>query len=111
MVDTSSEWILERVGIRERHIAEKGVGASDLAVAAVKNLLEKYPFDLQAVDLIIGGTGTPDLVYPSTAGLVQHKLGIENTGGFDVSAGWSGVLYAVHTGEDPAESWPSKKGG
>jgi 3-oxoacyl-[acyl-carrier-protein] synthase-3 len=79
MVDTSSEWILERVGIRERHIAEKGVGASDLAVAAVKNLLEKYPFDLQAVDLIIVGTVAPDMMYPSTACLVQHKLGIENT--------------------------------
>lgn len=109
MVDTSSEWILERVGIRERHIAEKGVGASDLAVAAVKNLLEKYPFDLQAVDLIIVGTVTPDMMYPSTACLVQHKLGIENTWGFDVSAGCSGFLYALNTGVKFVESGQYKK--
>ena len=87
MVDTTNEWILDRVGIRERHIADKGVAASDLAVAAVKNLLESHPFNLQEVDLIVVGTVTPDMMYPSTACLVQHKLGIENTWGFDVSAG------------------------
>jgi 3-oxoacyl-[acyl-carrier-protein] synthase-3 len=64
MVDTTNEWIMERVGIRERHIADKGVAASDLAVAAVKNLLESHPFDLQEVDLIIVGTVTPDMMYP-----------------------------------------------
>jgi 3-oxoacyl-[acyl-carrier-protein] synthase III len=109
MVDTSSEWILERVGIRERHIADKGVGASDLAVAAVKNLLEKHPFDLQTVDLIIVGTVTPDMMYPSTACLVQHKLGIENTWGFDVSAGCSGFLYALNAGVKFVESGQYKK--
>ena len=59
MVDTSNEWILERVGIRERHIADKGVAASDMAVEAVKNLLAAHPFDLQEIDLIIVGTVTP----------------------------------------------------
>jgi 3-oxoacyl-[acyl-carrier-protein] synthase-3 len=109
MVDTTSEWILERVGIRERHIADKGVAASDLAVAAVKNLIESHPFDLQEVDLILVGTVTPDMMYPSTACLVQHKLGIENTWGFDVSAGCSGFVYALNTGVKFVESGQYKK--
>ena len=109
MVDTTNEWILERVGIRERHIAEKGVAASDLAVAAVKNLLESHPFDLQEVDLIVVGTVTPDMMYPSTACLVQHKLGIQNTWGFDVSAGCSGFVYALNAGVKFVESGQYKK--
>jgi 3-oxoacyl-[acyl-carrier-protein] synthase III len=109
MVDTTNEWILERVGIRERHIADKGVAASDLAVAAVKSLLESHPFDLQDVDLILVGTVTPDMMYPSTACLVQHKLGIENTWGFDVSAGCSGFVYALNTGVKFVESGQYKK--
>jgi 3-oxoacyl-[acyl-carrier-protein] synthase-3 len=109
MVDTTNEWILERVGIRERHIADKGVAASDLAVAAVKNLLESHQFDLQEVDLILVGTVTPDMMYPSTACLVQHKLGIENTWGFDVSAGCSGFIYALNTGVKFVESGQYKK--
>ena len=109
MVDTTNEWILDRVGIRERHIADKGVAASDLAVAAVKNLIESHPFDLQEVDLIVVGTVTPDMMYPSTACLVQHKLGIENTWGFDVSAGCSGFVYALNTGVKFVESGQYKK--
>ena len=109
MVDTTNEWILERVGIRERHIADKGVAASDLAVAAVKNLLESHQFDLQEVDLIVVGTVTPDMMYPSTACLVQHKLGIQNTWGFDVSAGCSGFVYALNTGVKFVESGQYKK--
>ncbi|HKF03766.1 MAG TPA: beta-ketoacyl-ACP synthase III [Candidatus Sulfotelmatobacter sp.] len=109
MVDTTDEWILERVGIRQRHIADKGVGASDLAVEAVKNLLESHPVDLQEVDLIVVGTVTPDMMYPSTACLVQHKLGIHNTWGFDVSAGCSGFVYALNTGVKFVESGQYKK--
>jgi 3-oxoacyl-[acyl-carrier-protein] synthase-3 len=109
MVDTTNEWILERVGISERHIADKGVAASDMAVAAVKNLIESHPFDLQQVDLIVVGTVTPDMMYPSTACLVQHKLGIANTWGFDVSAGCSGFLYALNTGVKFIESGQYKK--
>jgi len=109
MVDTTNEWIMERVGIKERHLADKGVAASDLAVAAVKNLLASHPFDLQEVDLIVVGTVTPDMMYPSTACLVQHKLGIENTWGFDVSAGCSGFLYALNTGVKFVESGQYKK--
>jgi 3-oxoacyl-[acyl-carrier-protein] synthase-3 len=109
MVDTSNEWILERVGIRERHIADKGVAASDMAVLAVQNLLESHPFDLQEVDLILVGTVTPDMMYPSTACLVQHKLGIKNTWGFDVSAGCSGFVYALNAGVKFVESGQYKK--
>jgi len=109
MVDTKNEWILDRVGIRERHIADKGVAASDLAVAAVKNLLESHPFNLQEVELIVVGTVTPDMMYPSTACLVQHKLGIENTWGFDVSAGCSGFVYALNTGVKFVESGQYKR--
>jgi 3-oxoacyl-[acyl-carrier-protein] synthase-3 len=109
MVDTSNQWILDRVGIRERHIADKGVAASDMAVFAVQNLLESHPFDLQQVDLIIVGTVTPDMMYPSTACLVQHKLGIKNTWGFDVSAGCSGFVYALNTGVKFVESGQYKK--
>jgi 3-oxoacyl-[acyl-carrier-protein] synthase-3 len=109
MVDTTNEWIMDRVGIRERHLVDKGVAASDLAVAAVKNLLESHPFDLQEVDLIVVGTVTPDMMYPSTACLVQHKLGIANTWGFDVSAGCSGFLFALNTGVKFVESGQYKK--
>jgi 3-oxoacyl-[acyl-carrier-protein] synthase-3 len=109
MVDTTNEWIMERVGIRERHIADKGVAASDLAVEAVKNLQAKHPFDLQTVDLIVVGTVTPDMMYPSTACLVQHKLGIENTWGFDVSAGCSGFLYSLNVGTKFIESGQYKR--
>ncbi|MGC2451056.1 MAG: beta-ketoacyl-ACP synthase III, partial [Candidatus Sulfotelmatobacter sp.] len=85
------------------------VAASDLAVAAVRNLLESHPFDIQQVDLIIVGTVTPDMMYPSTACLVQHKLGIANTWGFDVSAGCSGFVYALNAGVKFVESGQYKK--
>jgi 3-oxoacyl-[acyl-carrier-protein] synthase-3 len=109
MVDTTSDWIMERVGIRERHLVDKGVAASDLAVEAVKSLLASHPFDVQEVELIVVGTVTPDMMYPSTACLVQHKLGIQKTWGFDVSAGCSGFLYALNTGVKFIESGQYKK--
>src|ERR1700687_3880779 len=109
MVDTTNEWIMERIGIRERHLADKGVAASDLAVEAVKMLQAKHPFDLEGVALMVVGTVTPDMMYPSTACLVQHKLGIEKTWGFDVSAGCSGFLYALNTGVKFVESGQYKK--
>lgn len=109
MVDTTNEWIMERVGIRERHIADKGVAASDLAVEAVKKLQAKHPFNLQEVDLIVVGTVTPDMMYPSTACLVQHKLGMADTWGFDISAGCSGFLYALNVGTKFVESGKYKK--
>ena len=109
MVETTDQWILERTGIRERHLVDKGVAASDLAVEAVKQLLVSHPFDVQEVDLIVVGTVTPDMMYPSTACLVQHKLGIARTWGFDVSAGCSGFVYALNTGAKFVESGQYKK--
>jgi len=95
----------------QRHIADKGVAASDLAVEAVKKLQCKHPFDLQSVDLIVVGTVTPDMMYPSTACLVQHKLGMTNTWGFDVSAGCSGFLYSLNVGTKFIESGNTKSSG
>jgi len=109
MVDTTDQWILERTGIRERHLVDKGVAASDLAVEAVKNLVKSHPVELQEIDLIVVGTVTPDMMYPSTACLVQHKLGIHRTWGFDVSAGCSGFLYALNTGAEFVSSGRYKK--
>ncbi len=109
MVETTDQWILDRTGIRERHIAAPGVAASDLAVEAVKKLVESHPFDLQEVDLIVVGTVTPDMMFPSTACLVQDKLGIRHTWGFDVSAGCSGFLYALNTGVAFVETGRYKK--
>jgi 3-oxoacyl-[acyl-carrier-protein] synthase III len=88
---------------------DKGVAASDLAVEAVKNLVKSHPIDLQEIDLIVVGTVTPDMMYPSTACLVQHKLGIHRTWGFDVSAGCSGFLYSLNSGAEFIVSGRYKK--
>ena len=109
MVDTTNEWIMDRVGIRERHLAEKGVAASDLAVEAVKKLQARHPFDLQSVDLIVVGTVTPDMMFPSTACLVQNKIGAKGAWGFDVSGGCSGFVYALLAGVKMVESGAYKK--
>jgi len=109
MVDTTNQWILDRTGIRERHLADKGVAASDLAVEAVKNLQKSHPLDLQEIDLVVVGTVTPDMMYPSTACLVQDKLGIKRTWGFDVSAGCSGFVYALNAGAEFIGSGRYKK--
>src|SRR5271156_6340295 len=98
MVDTTNDWILARVGIRERHIVEKGVATSDLAVAAARKALAQRGLAPSDVDVIIVGTVTPDMFFPSTACLVQHKLGAEGVWGFDLSAACSAFVYAVQTG-------------
>lgn len=98
MIDTSDQWIQERVGIRERHIVDKGVATSDLAVEAAKKALIQrglVPSDLEA---IIVATVTPDMFFPSTACLVQHKLDAKGAWGFDLSAACSAFLYALQTG-------------
>jgi 3-oxoacyl-[acyl-carrier-protein] synthase III len=98
MVETSDQWIMERTGIRERHIVDKGVATSDLAFEAARKALAERgvgPTDIQA---IIVGTVTPDMLFPSTACLVQEKLGAKGAWGFDVSAACSGFVYALQTG-------------
>ncbi len=98
MVETSDQWIMERTGIRVRHIADPGVAASDLATCAARHALTERGIQAADVEAIVVGTVTPDMLYPSTACLVQHKLGIPKTWGYDVSAGCSGFLYALTSG-------------
>jgi 3-oxoacyl-[acyl-carrier-protein] synthase III len=98
MVETSDEWIVNRVGIRERHIVDKGVATSDLAVEASKKVLAERGLTPSEAEAIIVATVTPDMLFPSTACLVQHKLGANGVWGFDLSAACSAFLYALQTG-------------
>lgn len=98
MVDTNNEWIMERTGIRERHLVEKGVASSDLAVEAAKTALGERGLAAGDVEVIIVATVTPDMLFPSTACRVQQKLGARGVWGFDVSAACSAFLYALQTG-------------
>jgi 3-oxoacyl-[acyl-carrier-protein] synthase-3 len=98
MVDTSNEWILERTGIQERRIAEKGVATSDLAAAAARDMLERRGLTPDDISAIILGTVTPDMMFPSTACLVQDKIGANYCWGFDISAACCGFVYALTTG-------------
>ena len=98
MVETSNEWILERTGIRERHLVDNGVATSDLAVEAAKAALAERGLQPTDVEAILVATVTPDMLFPSTACLVQHKLGAKGSWGFDLSAACSAFLYALQTG-------------
>jgi len=98
MVETSNDWILERTGIRERHLVDKGVATSDLAIEAAKNALAQRGLLPTDVEAILVATVTPDMLFPSTACLVQHKLGAKGAWGFDLSAACSAFLYALQTG-------------
>ncbi len=94
-VETSDEWIVERTGIRARHFAEPNAGASDLAVPAAQAAMQAAGVQPADIDLIIVATSTPDMVFPSTAAIVQHKLGISGCPVFDVQAVCSGFVYAL----------------
>jgi 3-oxoacyl-[acyl-carrier-protein] synthase-3 len=109
MVATTDEWILERTGIRERHVVDAGVAASDLAVGAAQDLAARHNVDLSTVEAIIVGTVTPDMMYPSTACLVQKRLAIPQAWGFDISAGCSGFVYSLTVGAKLVESGAHKK--
>jgi 3-oxoacyl-[acyl-carrier-protein] synthase III len=98
MVETSDQWITERTGIRERHVVDKGVATSDLAVEAAKKALAQRGIDPSDLDAILVGTVTPDMFFPSTACLVQNKLGAKGVWGFDLSAACSAFLYALQVG-------------
>ncbi|WCM18851.1 ketoacyl-ACP synthase III [Paraburkholderia bryophila] len=99
-VETSDEWIVARTGIHARHFAEPDVATSDLALIAAQRAIEAADIDPQSIDLIIVATSTPDFVFPSTACLLQNKLGIKNHGAaFDVQAVCSGFAYAVATAD------------
>ena len=98
IVDTTDQWIVERTGIRCRHIAEKGVASSDLAVEAARRALSERGISPADVEAIIVATVTPDMMFPATACLVEDKLGARGAWGFDVSAACSGFVYALQTG-------------
>jgi 3-oxoacyl-[acyl-carrier-protein] synthase-3 len=98
MVDTSDEWILQRTGIRERHIVDPGVATSDLAKEAALEAIKRAGLTPADIQVIIVGTVTPDMLFPSTACLVQHKIGAKHAWGFDLSAACSAFTYALTVG-------------
>lgn len=98
LVDTTDEWILQRTGIRQRHIVDPGVATSDLAAEAAKEAIKRAGLTPDDIDLIIVGTVTPDMLFPSTACLVQHKIGASHAWGFDLSAACSAFTYALTVG-------------
>jgi 3-oxoacyl-[acyl-carrier-protein] synthase-3 len=98
MVQTSNQWILDRTGISERHIAAPDVATSDLAVCAARLALDQRGVDARDLDCILVCTVTPDMLFPSTACLVQHKIGATRAWGFDLIAACSGFLYGLTTG-------------
>ena len=110
MVDTTDEWIMTRIGIRERHIQkEPGKGSSDMGAEAVKLLLAKTNTTPEEVDLLICPTVTPDHVFPATANIISEKAGIKNAFSFDINAACSGFIYALTIAAQFVESGKFKK--
>ena len=114
IVETSDEWILTRTGIRERHKLAAGLGTSDMCVEAAKKCLAARGIEADkigefGVEVIIVGTVTPDMMFPSTACLVQDKIGAKGAWGFDVSAGCSGFVFALQAGVKLVESGAQSK--
>lgn len=99
IVDTSDEWIVQRTGIRQRHIAAEGEHTSDLAVQAGRRALENAGLTPDDIDLIVVATTTPDMTFPATATIVQQKLGMHHGAAFDIQAVCSGFVFAVATAD------------
>ena len=98
MVDTTDEWIMTRIGIKERHILkEEGKGSSDMGAIVVNNILKNKSIDPSEIELIICCTVTPDMLFPATANIIADKCGIKNSFGFDLNAGCSGFLNGLTT--------------
>jgi 3-oxoacyl-[acyl-carrier-protein] synthase-3 len=108
-VETSDEWIVARTGIRARHFVEDGVFSSDLAALACRQALNAAEVTPNEIDLIIVATSTPDMVFPSTAALLQHKLGIAGCPAFDVQAVCSGFIYALTVADAMIRTGSAKK--
>ena len=98
MVETSDEWIVQRTGIRERHIVDESEATSDLAIRAAHQALERAHVEPGEIDLIVLGTTTGDMAFPTTANIVQHQLGCKNAGSMDVYAACSGSIYSLSIG-------------
>jgi len=110
MVDTSDEWIMQRVGIKERRILkDEGLGSSDLGEQAVRGLLLRTNTAPEEVDLLICATATPDMLFPATANIISDKCGIKNAFSFDLNAACSGFLFALQTGAAYVETGRYKK--
>lgn len=110
MVDTSDEWIMQRIGIKERRILkEKGKATSDMGAEAVKGLLKKTNTKPGEIDLILVATITPDMSFPSTANLIAHKTGLTNAWGFDLAAACSGFIFGLETANRFVNSGAYKK--
>ncbi|TVT54841.1 MAG: ketoacyl-ACP synthase III [Azoarcus sp. PHD] len=109
-IDTSDEWVMTRTGIRSRHLATAEVGSSDLALVASERAIEAAGCEADEIDLVIVATSTPDYIFPSTAALLQSKLGIRNGGpAFDVQAVCSGFVYALTVAEKFIRSGSHKR--
>ena len=108
LVDTTDEWILQRTGIRERHIVDPGVATSDLAAEAAREAIRRARLDPTDIDFIVVGTTTPDMMFPSTACLVQTKIGATRAWGFDLGAACSGFTYALTTAAQMVSAGGSK---
>ena len=109
MVETTDQWIRERTGIRERHVVDKGVATSDLGLQAAKRALAERKIAPDDLDAIIVATVTPDMLFPCSACLVQHKLGAKNVWGFDLNAACSSFVYALQVGSQFITSGAHKK--
>ncbi|MFT5749367.1 MAG: 3-oxoacyl-[acyl-carrier-protein] synthase-3 [Ancylomarina sp.] len=110
MVDTTDEWIMTRIGIKERRILKgEGKGTSDLGAKAVEDLLKKTNISPEEIDLVICATVTPDMQFPATANIISDKLGINDAFSFDLNAGCSGFLFALATGSKYIQSGMYKK--
>ena len=109
MVETSDEWITQRTGIRERHIVDAGVATSDLALQASRCAIEKAGLTPADIDFIVVGTTTPDMLFPSTACLLQAKLGATNAWGYDLFAACSGFTYALTTAAQMVSAGGSRR--
>jgi 3-oxoacyl-[acyl-carrier-protein] synthase-3 len=108
MVETSDEWITQRTGIKQRHIVDPGVATSDLAAEAARKAIERAGLKPTDIDFIVVGTTTPDMFFPSTACLVQDKIGATHAWGYDLSAACSGFTYALTTAANLVGTGASK---
>jgi 3-oxoacyl-[acyl-carrier-protein] synthase-3 len=109
LVDTTDEWILQRTGIRERHVVDPGVATSDLAAEAAKQAIAKAGLTPDDIDFIVVATTTPDMLFPSTACRVQDKIGATHAWGFDLFAACSGFTYALTTASNLVSSGGSRR--
>ena len=104
MVETSDEWIVQRSGIRERRIADETEASSDFAVKAAQQALERANLVPEDIDFIVVGTTTPDMLFPTTANIVQHRLGCRQVGSVDVLAACAGSMYSLSIGAQYIET-------